>query len=316
MLLTIINCTGSSYKEVPTGGSAAWTITPNSGYKTEGATFSPSGCGTISGSTVTISNVHNAHTCTVTLQSSDPLKYFTYTGDYAIKKASDYNLDTSNGDYTVLALLDDGTLTFGSAFSVDIFAVGGGGNGGIYNSTFFPRGGGGGGGYTNTWKNLTVTSANIPVTIGGAGETTSISIGGTTYSSAGGSSGSNGGSSSGGRGGDGGSGGGGGTNANSGDVAGGGGYDGKNGSAAYIVTGYPGGSGGTGQGTTTRAFGESSATMFAGGGAGGNNGAGGAGGGGNGNSKGEDNTGGGGGGSSSSTRYAGGSGIILIRVHK
>ena len=69
--LNVANGTGGSTKTVTVGGKATWTITPNSGYTTTGATFSPSGCGTISGSTVTISNVTGPHTCTVTLPIKD-----------------------------------------------------------------------------------------------------------------------------------------------------------------------------------------------------------------------------------------------------
>lgn len=109
------------------------------------------------------------------------------------------------------------------------------------------------------------------------------------------------------------------------DVAGAGGSDGSDGGAANPqpnATSYPIG---TGQGTTTREFGEAAGKLYAGGGGAGNilgtPTSGGDGGGGNGGSKmtATPNTGGGGGGAnegSVSTGGDGGSGIVCIRLHK
>lgn len=110
--------------------------------------------------------------------------------------------------------------------------------------------------------------------------------------------------------------------------SGNGGSDGGNGtrSSVYDVSGYSTGhSGGTGQGTTTREFGETFGDLYSGGGCGGvylsafnaSAGSGGAGGGGGINTSGTPNTGGGGGGPSIQNSTAtGGSGILIIRKHK
>lgn len=163
----------------------------------------------------------------------------------------------------------------------DIFLVGQGGCG---SSNY---GGGGGGGYTTTAKNLSfragdTITVNIPKLGKDAGnnETNRACNGGTTtfvlkrgsttvynYSAAGGQGGStlNGSGDIPRYGGNGGSGGGGG---NYGDErkGGQGGSDGANGSAGTGKSGY--GVAGTGQGTTTKMFGETYGDPFAGGGAG------------------------------------------------
>ena len=207
--------------------------------------------------------------------------------------------------------------------SYDVFLVGGGGGGGVTgqdSASGGSYGGGGGGGYTTTQSNLAVTgltSVSIVVGAGGtgaeynhsqhkttpgtAGGASTVTIGETVYQAKGGSPGS---SSSGGVGG-----------SNGGSGSGNGGSDGV-----------------PGQGTTTRAFGESSGTLYAGGG-GGAGGYGGDGGGGNGSTKNQEsehkglpgtaNTGGGGGGgfyeysSGGSGTHGfggnGGSGIVILR---
>ena len=207
--------------------------------------------------------------------------------------------------------------------SYDIFLVGGGGGGGVtgreYN-TGYGYGGGGGGGYTATYTNLTpigLTPLNIVVGAGGigqeynyshhenipgtAGGASSVTIGDTVYKANGGSPGV-------------------------GGTGGAGGSNGGNSSDNGGSDGVPG------QGTTTRAFGESDAALYAGGGGGGG-GFGGAGGGGNGSTKNTSNehrglpgtasTGGGGGGSyyeyntsgdgTSGFGGNGGSGIVIFR---
>jgi hypothetical protein len=181
--------------------------------------------------------------------------------------------------------------------TVDLFCVGGGGGGGYGNELYA----GGGGGYTATLKNVVVTTS-IPTRllnciIGAAGDRGSN--GGTTsitslLSASGGATGN---TYTGGAGGSGGGGGGGGS----------GGSNGSNG-----IKGYSG-AGGVGQGTTTRAFGEATGTLYSGGG-GGTQGTGGAGGGGQGpDGNGSGATGGtyyGGGGG---TNHSGYQGIILVR---
>ena len=104
----------SSYKEVLTGGSAAWTVTANDGYTTTGATFSPTGCGTISGSTVTISNVTGPHTCTVTLPMDTLCAVGTPFGQCLYNNASKSGLDTNNysGMYRYIGTTANNFVTF------------------------------------------------------------------------------------------------------------------------------------------------------------------------------------------------------------
>ena len=206
-----------------------------------------------------------------------------------------------SGDETQgrIELYESGTLTLYPGV-YDFFLVGGGGTGNT---------GGGGGGYTQTYKSLQVSSSiRADVIVGSASGTTSVNHSNLTPSSL---------EVNGSKtpntffGGDGGSGGGG---------YGGhsGGSDGGNGQGDTYA-------GGTGQGTTTRAFGEDGGTLYAGGGGGGSggnssNGYGGAGGGGRGGGtsssgvSGTTNTGGGGGGDyQARIPGQGGSGIIIVR---
>lgn len=223
--------------------------------------------------------------------------------------------------------------------SADIFCVGGGGAGGNgyrYTSDAYQQGGGGGGGgYTATVYNISVAAGQVLNCVvgaggapngslggsGGTGGTTSVSRSGTVLCTA--------------------NGGGGGYNADSGNGGPGGSGGGTGGyndldSKPYIRAGEGGKSDGngnshynTGQGRTTRAFGEAGNTLYAGGGGGGgvthgDPGAGGAGGGGAGSyntgSPGGANTGGGGGGGggdlygTAEWGGSGGSGVILIRL--
>ena len=272
---------------------------------------------------------------------------YTYTGKSQL-------IDDGNGNWRI-KFITSGTLTFNDlgngSSGVDIFLVGGGGGGGstrtqtirgsfgkhsnswgTYDGAYINRndGGGGGGGYTKTMTNISMaasTSYNIVIGAGGAagsGDNASGSAGGTTQISnitdASVSGGSGGTYEAGGNGGSGG------------------------GASAYhkqwtvipctankraclsVSDEYTnatagasngGSSSGTGQGRTTREFGSSTGTLYAGGGGGGaenntsgSNAAGGSGGGGAGHTAGAANTGGGGGGGS-----AGGSGIVIIRNH-
>lgn len=219
----------------------------------------------------------------------------------------------------------------------DVFCVGGGGNGGNvqYNGPYgqpYHAGTGGGGGYTSTKKGISVVPGEVvAVSVGSAGNGSSFG----SHCSAGGgghagnlTTGANGGSGGGGRG-----------NINGlwspQTGSGNGGSNGSNGNNA-------GTSGGKGQGSTTRAFGESNGTLYAGGGAGGQGGGlytddghdywlfydaggGGSGGGGGGSGAGGANTGGGGGGANRGRDQAywptpgqpgpGGSGVVLLRLY-
>lgn len=219
----------------------------------------------------------------------------------------------------------------------DVFCVGGGGNGGNvqYDGPYgqpYSAGTGGGGGYTGTKRGISIVPGEeIAVSVGNAGNISSFG----NYCSAGGGghagnspTGANGGSGGGGRGG---------TNGLWGPHtrSGSGGSDGSNGNGARTA-------GGKGQGSTTRAFGETNGTLYAGGGAGGQGGGlytsdghdywtfydaggAGAGGGGGGSGAGSANTGGGGGGANRGWSQAywptpgqpgqGGSGVVLLRLY-
>ncbi len=218
------------------------------------------------------------------------------------------------------------TYTIPAGFSrMDAFAVGGGGLGSSSDYSNKTGGGGGGGGYTKTVKGIAITPGQTLACTVGPGATSSVNgnpstivRNGTTLISAGGGKGIQKSSS----GSDGGSGGGRGNSSGDGYA---GGSDGRDGGGGLYV--------GSGQGSTTRAFGEPSGTLYApggGGGAGknGSGGAGGSGGGGKGGnlssngSNGSANTGGGGGGGGmyaygmyESQGGSGGSGIILLRLY-
>ncbi len=228
---------------------------------------------------------------------------------------------TGSGIFTVPA----------NVYAVNVFLVGGGGGGsdGSSRSTSL-AGHGGGGGFTKTYWNIGVTPGQkIQVSIGAGGpaSTGTAGSGGNTsfgsYSAAGGKQGGywieenySGGGSGGGRS----------TFFGANYPAGVGGSNGSDGGTASYA-------GGIGQHTTTRAFGESNGTLYAGGGGGGGHGGdgvtirgiGGAGGGGNGRdgwnagSPGASNTGGGGGGGwcgwSGDFVHGsdGGSGICIVR---
>lgn len=281
------------------------------GYVFNGWTVSGTGS-KISGTTFTMGSA-NA-TLKANWASAKPT--YTYTGSSTL-------IDDGSGNWRI-KFLTSGTLTFtnlGTASSgIDVFLVGGGGGAG-------PHGGGGGGGYTATYKSITVaTSQSYAIVVGTGG----VGVKGDNVPGDGGTSSAFSKSAAGGKaggrlvssayGGAGGSGGGAscaklGLADTSGVVGGSNGSDG--GSTSHW-------SGGKGQGTTTREFGESSGTLYSGGG-GGYCGTGGSGGGGsaatvmntNGVS-GTTNTGGGGGAGKGSniSGGSGGSGIVVIRNHR
>lgn len=265
-----------------------------------------------------------------------PAPKFTYTGQYNVRKDG------------VVELLTSGTLVFLEPKVIDLFMVGGGGAGNSGKSTDATTSqmgyGGGGGGYTKTVRRVNVAeNSPIPVTIGAGGVPflaggTDGNGGATTFGSVASVEGGKGKASSAQQssrvyGNNGGSGGGGGVRSNS--DYGAGGYDGNNGESGYPTSN----NGGTGQGYTTREFGEAGGKLYAGGGGGGRYMAsetpivspGGSGGGGSGAwagasngltqeaTAGVPNTGGGGGGSAARTwntrvpPASGGSGIVCFR---
>jgi len=243
---------------------------------------------------------------------------FTYTGAFTW-------IDDGNGDWRFKAL-SSGTFTPLKKIIIDVFMVGGGGAGkGTPDNTYI-SGAGGAGGYTGTWLNITLNANQAyPIVIGAGGLGVLGGAGNNGGSTSGfehsvlggygatGTAGANGGT-------------GGGAACYSPSYSGGaGGTNGGNGLSSYTV------SGGTGQNTTTKEFGEIDGYVYAGGGGGARHGQGGSAGVGglNGGGAGGDaaygsgrsataNTGGGGGGGAGSydgARYGGngGSGILIIR---
>ena len=221
---------------------------------------------------------------------------FTYTGDYEIVNDSDEPITVSQDNWKI-RFLTSGTLTFtnlnGAENGIDVFLVGGGGNGETIRGAR-----GGGGGYTKTVKGVSIAIATPYTVTIGASSGTSSAFG----ASANGASGA-----------DGGSGGGGG--GSSSGTPGNGGSNGGNGTAGNVSQG------GAGQGRTTREFGESTGKLYSGGGGGSAAGAGAAGDStagaganfGGAAKNGVANTGGGGGGAYDGTAGRGGSGIAIIR---
>ena len=251
-------------------------------------------------------------------------KNFTYTGEYVIVPENDT-------DWKV-KFLTSGTFTATDALLIDVFAVGGGSGGGTGSNSATSTSDGGGGGYTITQKSVYLEkdksysivigdggtyAANGDVKAGNGGDTSGFAVTasggkGATYPQ-GGSGGSGGGGSS--------------THGGMGADGAVGGSDGSNGSGVSFA--------GTGQGTTTREFGESTGDLYSGGGGGGasnwryfSGALGGEGGGASGSAitkgqqtAGEDalaNTGGGGGGGGyyGCNGGKGGSGILIIRNHR
>lgn len=221
---------------------------------------------------------------------------FAYTGDYEIVNDSDEPITVSQDNWKI-RFLTSGTLTFtnlnGAEGGIDVFLVGGGGNGETIRGAR-----GGGGGYTKTVKGVSIAIATpYTITIGASSGTTSA-----FGASANGASGANGGS-------------GGGGGGSSSGTPGNGGSNGGNGTDGNVSQG------GTGQGRTTREFGESTGKLYSGGGGGSAAGAGAAGDStagagaayGRAAKNGVANTGGGGGAAYGGTAGHGGSGIVIIR---
>ena len=199
-----------------------------------------------------------------------------------------YQIINDNDGNWRIKFLSSGTFTPLRDMTIDVFLVGGGGggaNGGIANVT-----GGGGGGYTKTVKSVQITANTEYNIVVGAGGTATNDGGDSTAfekTAKGGYAAT--GSANNAKGGNGGSGGGVGTYE--------GGIDGAN--AAR---------GGTGQGTTTREFRESTGDLYATGGGGSDSSTA--------EKNGAPNTGDGGSGSRTVNAGEGGSGIVVIRKHK
>lgn len=252
---------------------------------------------------------------------------FEYTGTY--------NERLEDG---VVELLTSGVLTVKKEAAIDAFLVGGGSSGrsGARATSGAIAGGiGGSGGTTKTLLNIIPrVNTEYPIVIGAGGAATYTPDRGGLSANPGGDTVAFGATAAGGTVTSGGSGGGAGAR---GAKAANGGSDGADGGSSS--SGSSSDKGGTGQGTTTREFGEATGKLYSGAGGGGDGysgsyygsvGLGGEGGGGNGaprsgsGSNGTDNLGGGGGGAGGSEIYserfsysgAGGSGIVCIRLHK
>lgn len=293
----------------------------------------------LSNGTVTVSAVLNGGTNALTFSSAATTNYTSASATLTVTVAVPVTYTGSNitfsgsttGDW-MMTVKASTTLKFTKLVGpIDVFLVGGGGAGSPWwidkaGDTYYSMGGGGGGGgYTKTQKNVSLSvNTNYSISVGAGGSAGGYSGGGassafgytanggkTAWDSAGTSQGD--GSWNGGAGGSGGGAASWGNGSNGGSNGGNGGEGTQN-------------PGGAGQGTTTRAFGDSSGTLYAGGGGAGhrdgalNNGSGGSGGGAAGGSSASPNTGGGGGGhtveSGTEKTGSGGSGIVLIRNHR
>ena len=290
-----------------------------------------------------ISGATNSTYTTVKLRTAGTFVYYC-TVSNGVGKAAESNRATVtvNGIDWKIKITKSTSITFSQmpTGSVDLFMVGGGGSG-VRAATNIggdnTHGGGGGcGGFTTTSKNISVAKGQAyQITIGSGGVPSSDGFtggnGGNTYAFGQTAMGGSCGATSYGDTGSGGSGGGGhgdGTNPRTGGDGGYNGSDGKYGTYKSQITF------GAGQGKTTREFGESTGTLYAGGGGGacgaakadtlGDGGKGGSGGGGNGAGwsaakDGKANTGGGGGGACrfvNTTPGSGGSGVVIIRNHR
>ena len=231
---------------------------------------------------------------------------FTYTGDFEIVSDDDQPITVSQDNFKI-RLLTSGTLVFtslnGAEGGIDVFLVGGGGGGKVWDDTY--TGPGGGSGYTATQKSVQVavgTLYDIVIGSGGAGGSTNQN----SASMAGGATSAFGATANGGNGlaagglNDGAAGGSGGAGLSK-TFPTNGGTDGSNGDSAY-------GKGGSGQGSTTREFGDPSGKLYATGGSCLSHSSG---------ADGTANTGNGGDGGGTAdgigTGGAGGSGIVIIR---
>lgn len=250
-----------------------------------------------------------------TLTVKDPNMAYTYSGSHE-------KIDDGSGNWRI-KFKSSGTLKFTNLGKwdgkLDVFCVGGGCAGGSGNwDVNNGYGKAGSGGYTKTQKSIQVTANTAYSIVIGAGGQSAFAPGGSTSAL--------------------------GVTANGGTKLGGGSGGGAYGNGAVNNGGSDGGNGdpqnaanigidnwgspGKGQGTTTREFGESTGTLYAGGGGAGGNGSaqahGGNGGGGNGAwnghqpTSGAANTGGGGGGMYYNLTNVGngGSGIVVIRNHR
>ena len=94
------------------GGSASFTVTPNSGYKPELETNTCGG--TLSGNTYTISNVTSGKSCSITFKSSTPTLYAKLLADKTERpnRGSFSSVLTSNNTNTLYTGTENGTTVY------------------------------------------------------------------------------------------------------------------------------------------------------------------------------------------------------------
>ena len=94
------------------GGSASFTVTPNSGYKPELETNTCGG--TLSGNTYTISNVTSGKSCSITFKSSTPTLYAKLLADKTERpnRGSFSSVLTSNNTKTLYTSTENGTTVY------------------------------------------------------------------------------------------------------------------------------------------------------------------------------------------------------------
>ena len=94
------------------GGSASFTVTPNSGHKLELETNTCGGA--LSGNTYTISNVTSAKSCSITFKSSTPTLYAKLLADKTMRpnRGSFSSVLTSNNTNTLYTSTENGTTVY------------------------------------------------------------------------------------------------------------------------------------------------------------------------------------------------------------
>ena len=94
------------------GGSASFTVTPNSGYKLELETNTCGG--TLSGNTYTISNITSAKSCSITFKSSTPTLYAKLLADKTTRpnRGSFSSVLTTDNTKTLYTSTENGTTVY------------------------------------------------------------------------------------------------------------------------------------------------------------------------------------------------------------
>ena len=108
--LNVTNGTGSSTKTVAYGNSASFTVTPNSGYTSSNPTIS---CldGSLSGTTLTVSNVTSTRTCTVTFARqtlAELIKSYSTTNTNGVYNENGYRYEGADPN-NYIYMINNGT---------------------------------------------------------------------------------------------------------------------------------------------------------------------------------------------------------------